>query len=166
MEVDSGRYCLEHPVFGKLIPVFSAIVAHCVEKCSIDKPLDLKFFQDASRRVLCAIESDAKKVLNNDRLLSLLNYVSEISWSFLYRAVEICGPENNLVSCLRDDLILLQRESAQLPFTKGLEVVSICVQYCILFNRTHRMYLTGVMSTLFNCSFSALHYFPPLAIMS
>jgi hypothetical protein len=125
MEVDSVGHCLVHPVFGKLVPVFSAIVALCIEKCSLDKPLDLKFIQDASRRVLCAIESDAKKAVNSDRLLSLLSYVSEISWSFLYRAVEICGPENDLVSCLRDYLILLQRESALLPITKGLEVVSI-----------------------------------------
>ena len=132
MEVDLVGHRLEHPVFGKFVPVFSAIVALCVEKCSIDRPLDLKFIQDAARRVTCAIESDAKKAVNNDRFLSLLTYVSEISWTFLYRTVEICGPENNLVCCLRDDLILLQRENDLLPITKGLEVVSICVHKCIM----------------------------------
>lgn len=125
MEVDSVRLLLEHPILEKLVPTFSAIVVLCVEKCSSDKPLDLKFIQDAARRVLCAIESDAKKAVSNDRFQSLLAYVVEIGWSFLYRTVEICGPENDLVSCLRDDLILLQRESAQLPITKGLEVVSV-----------------------------------------
>lgn len=115
----------DNPIIGRIVACYGQIVPQCAAKFHLKKSVDLKFVEDAEKRVIEAIQTNAKKPCSADKLLSLLTYISDISWSFLYRAVEICGAEYDVIQNLRDELIRLQCEYALLSCTKGIEMVRI-----------------------------------------
>lgn len=123
MGADPVELQSEHPIIRRIVACYAKIVSQCAAKLHLKKPAELKFFEDAEKRVIEAIKTNSTKKSSADRLLSLLTYITEISWSFLYRALEICGAEYVVIQNLRDELIHLHREHFLLPCTKGLEMV-------------------------------------------
>jgi hypothetical protein len=117
-----------------LVTCYSNIVLDCSlksrsEKLSDSKPVQdaaaqrLKFVQDAAQRLTTAIQTNVNKAFHAEKYSALLTYVTEISWSLLYRAVEILSFNNINICVLRSDLILLQQKNLTLSFAKGLEMV-------------------------------------------
>ena len=119
----------------ELLDCYSNISKDCCSNCS-DKLAHsrvqdaaaaaqrLKFVQDAAQRLTTAIQTSMNKAFHAEKFFALLTYVAEISWSLLYRAVEILGVTNTNVSILRSYLMLLQQNNLTLSFAKGLEMVS------------------------------------------
>ena len=118
----------------ELVTCYSNIVIDCSLKCRSEKLSDLKpvqdaaaqrfkFVQDAAQRLTTAIQTNVNKAFHAEKYSALLIYVTEISWSLLYRALEILGFSNTNVCVLRSDLILLQQRNLTLSFAKGLEMV-------------------------------------------
>jgi hypothetical protein len=118
----------------ELATCYCNIVLDCSLKCRSEKLSDLKsvqdaaaqrlkFVQDAAQRLTTAIQTNVNKASHAEKYSALLTYVTEISWSLLYRAVEILGFNDINVSVLRSDLILLQQKNWTLSFAKGLEMV-------------------------------------------
>lgn len=124
MSIDLVGATLEHPVFGKLLPCYSQIISQCTSKYRSDKSIDLKSIEDTAQRLTTAIQTDAKRPVPAERFLALLTYVAELSWSFLYRTTEKCGPESAIIKTFRIALMQLQSDHMALSCTKGIEMVS------------------------------------------
>ena len=117
----------------ELVTCYSNIVLDCSLKCGSEKLSDLKpvqdaaqrlkFVQDAAQRLTTAIQTNVNKAFHAEKYSALLTYVTEISWSLLYRAVEILGFNDTNICVLRSELILLQQNNLTLSFAKGLEMV-------------------------------------------
>lgn len=119
----------------EFVTCYSNIVLDSSSKCRSEKSSDsklvqdaaaqrLKFVQDAAQRLSTAIQTNVNKAFHAEKFSALLTYVAEISWSLLYRAVELLGFINTHVRVLRSKLILLQQNNSTLSFAKGLEMVS------------------------------------------
>ena len=145
LELSSG-----HPVIGSIVVCYAKIVPQCAAKLHLKKSADLKFFEDAEKRVVEAIKTNATKTSSAERLLSLVTYIAEVSWSFLYRSLEVCGAEYVVIQTLRDELIHLHREHLLLPCSKGLEMVRFE-------NRFNRLCIKDV---IFTSSVNLMAIFP------
>lgn len=114
---------------GKFVAYYIQAVAQCASKCRSDKLFDLKMTQCLTGCLVIALNDVTleyvRGIIPPLKFQSLVAYLVEVCWSYLFRSVEISACEE-IVATLRSALIQVHKKYLIISCIKGLEMVSIC----------------------------------------